>query len=69
MTLPSFLKLLYLLYCIVADISFNETAYSTTEDSGLVQPVLVLSIPSSFDITVQVTDKNSTAIGKKLTFS
>ena len=51
-------------YSIDATVSFNRSAYSIVEDDGPVQPVLVLSNPSSFDITVQVTDTSITATGK-----
>ena len=37
--------------------------YSVNENEGPVQPVLVLSNPSSTDITVQVTDREGTATG------
>ena len=38
--------------------------YSVDEDDGPAQPVLVLSNPSSTDITVQVFDISVTAAGK-----
>jgi len=55
----------------VAEIAFDQLVYSTIEDNGLAQPLqmiqpqLLLSIPSSFDITIQVnTDSfNATAGG------
>ena len=37
-------------------VSFEQSTYSVNEDGGSVQPVLVLSNPSSTDITVQVKD-------------
>ena len=37
--------------------------YSVNENEGPVQPVLVLSNPSSTSITVQVTDGMGTATG------
>ena len=40
--------------------------YSINEDGGSVSPVLVLSNPSSTDISVQVTDEQDTAIGEKI---
>ena len=46
---------------IAANISFNESTYSVNEDNGSIQPILVLSNPSSTDITVQVIDYNDTA--------
>ena len=38
--------------------------YSINENGGSVKPVLVLSNPSSTEITVQVIDEQDTAIGK-----
>ena len=38
--------------------------YSFNEDNGTAQPVLVLSNPSSTDITVQVRDTQNTATSK-----
>ena len=45
-------------------ISFNESTYNVSEDNGPAQPVLVLSNPSSTDITVQVRSNNITATGE-----
>ena len=41
--------------------NFEEMTYSVNESTQLVQPVLVLSKPSSFAITVQVTDSGNSA--------
>ena len=43
--------------------SFNQLAYTVDEDNGPAQPVLVLSNPSSINITVEVGDINITAMG------
>ena len=43
---------------------FNQSTYSVNEDDGPAQPVLVLSNPSSTDITVQVRDNENTATGE-----
>ena len=43
---------------------FNQSMYSVNEDAGLAQPVLVISNPSSTDITVQVTDTEISATGE-----
>ena len=43
--------------------SFNHSTYIVDEDDGPVQPVLVLSNPSSTDITVRVLNHDNTAIG------
>ena len=47
-------------FCLVG-VSFNQSTYTVNESSQQVQPVLVLSKPSSVNITVQVTDTASTA--------
>jgi len=49
---------------IDSTVSFALTAYSVDEDDGPAQLVLVLSNPSSTDITVQVTASNNTATGE-----
>ena len=43
--------------------SFNHSTYIVDEDDGPAQPVLVLSNPSSTDITVRVLNQDNTAIG------
>ena len=43
---------------------FNQSTYSVDEDDGPAQPVLVLSDPSSTNITVQVRDNAVTATSK-----
>ena len=53
----------YIIYLTVATVSFNESAYSVNENEGSVQPVVVLSNPSSTDVIVQVTDEGNTATG------
>ena len=52
----------YLLSVIM--VKFSQSTYSVNEDDGLVQPVLVLSNPSSTDITVQVRDNSNTTTGE-----
>ena len=52
-------------YCTVATISFEQSMYRINEnDDDPLKPVLVISILSSLDITIQVTDNSSTATGK-----
>ena len=41
--------------------SFNQSTYSVNEDDGSVQPVLVLSNPSSTNITIQVKETSGAA--------
>ena len=52
----------YLLVDII--LRFNQTVYSVNEDDGKVQPVLVLSNPSSYDVIIQVNDDEITATSK-----
>ena len=54
------------MHIFVVDImvSFIQSTYSISEDAGPAQPVLVLSNPSSTDITVQVTNTDGTATGE-----
>ena len=47
------------------NVSFSQSTYSVNEDDGSVQPVLVLSNPSSTNITVLVIDDSDTATGKR----
>ena len=51
------------IYLVVATISFNKSAYSVNENEGPVQLALVLSNPSSTDVTVQITDERGSATG------
>ena len=52
-----------MIYSVATAISFDQSAYSIAEDGGLVQPVLVLSNPSSVSITIQVVETGTTATG------
>ena len=45
-------------------ISFNQSIYNVIENEGPAQPALVLSNPSSTDITVQVRSSDITATGE-----
>ena len=45
-------------------VTFSQSIYSFNEDDGPAQPVLVLSNPSSTDITVQVRDTQIIATGE-----
>jgi len=44
-----------------ADIKFSQTIYRVDENNGLFHAVLVLSNPSSADITVEVQDNEGSA--------
>ena len=53
---------LHTVYHLVAIIvMFSQTTYSVDEEAGLARPVLVLSNPSSSNITVQVSEQQGTA--------
>ena len=45
-------------------VNFDQSAYRVNQHDGLVQPVLILSIPSSIDVTVKVFSIDVTATGK-----
>ena len=45
-------------------VSFNQSTYSVNEDAGTAQLLLMLSNPSSTDITVVVYNTNGTAFGE-----
>ena len=49
--------------------NFKQITYNTDEADENVEPVLVLSNPSSSVITVQVYSTDGSAIGKQLTIS
>jgi len=43
-------------------VSFDKPTYGFNEDGGVAQPVLVLSNPSSTDITIKINSSDITAI-------
>ena len=57
------------LYFVAATVSFEQLSYTVNEADGRVEPVLVLSNPSSSVITVQVFSIDGSATGKQLTIS
>ena len=59
------IRLLFIfIYSLVCTVNFGQSTYSYDEDAGPAQPVLVLSNPSSTDITVQVLSTDGTATGE-----
>ncbi|XP_065900323.1 adhesion G-protein coupled receptor V1-like [Dysidea avara] len=50
-------------------INFNQSAYNVDEDDGPAQPVLVLSNPSSTDITISVFSTDGSATGGGVDYS
>ena len=53
----------YKWYFIAITVMFSQSMYSVDEDDGPARPVLVLSNPSSTDITVEATDTEGSATG------
>ena len=56
-----------MIYYIDTTVSFNQSRYSINENDGQARPVLVLTNPSSNEITVQVFSSDVTATGEHLT--
>ena len=52
------------IFLIATNVNFSQSTYSVDEDDGPAQLVLVLSNPSSTDITVEVTSNDITATGE-----
>jgi len=53
-----------LFYFVAIRIRFIQSTYSVNENDGQAQPVLILSNPSSTNITVQVRSNDITATGE-----
>ena len=49
---------------IAITVSFNQSVYSASETDGTAQLVIILSNPSSVDITVEVFSTSITAWGE-----
>lgn len=45
-------------------VKFSQLTYSTAENNGPLQAVLILNNTLSYNITLQITDNNDTAIGE-----
>ena len=56
---------LQVLWCLslAVIVRFDSSTYDIDEGTGPLQPVLLLSGPSAFDITVEVINDDITAIG------
>ena len=55
----------YVIYHLLATtVMFSQTVYSVDENAGPAQPVLVLSNPSSSNITVEVLSSDGSATGE-----
>jgi len=55
---------LNMFHSIAITVMFNQSMYSVIENAGPARPTLVLSNPSSTDITVQVTNTDGSATGE-----
>ena len=62
--LSSFLGLIIACFTTVSTVTFNQSTYNVDEDDGPAQLVLVLSNPSSTDITISVFSTDGSATGK-----
>jgi len=51
-------------HLIAITVKFNQSIYSVDEDTGPARPTLILSNPSSTDITIQVTNTDGSATGE-----
>ena len=57
--------LIQIIYRFLAiTVMFNQSVYSVDEDTGVTQPVLVLSNPASTDITVEAYNTDGSATGE-----
>ena len=57
------------LYLVAATVRFEQQTYNVNETDEEIEPILVLSNPSSSVITVQVFSTDGSATGKQLTIS
>jgi len=55
------LTVIILFHHIDITVMFNQSTYSVNENAGPAQPTLILSNPSSTDITVRVRDTQGSA--------
>ena len=51
-------------YHLDITVSFNQSTHAVNENGGPLKPVLVLSNPSTFDITVEIMNNDNTAMSK-----
>ena len=53
--------------CSAATVVFGQSLYDVREDSGFMQLELLLSNPSSFNITIELFSTNGSAAGNQYT--
>ena len=51
------------IYHTAATVFFSQPVYTINENEGQVEPVIVLSNPSSIDVTVRIRERRGTATG------
>ena len=56
----------FIVFYVAISVFFNATTYAISENAGPLTPVLVLTNPSSTDVTIQVTDSEDTATSKDI---
>ena len=56
--------MLLIFYHLAITVMFDRRMYSVDENAGPAQPMIVLSNPSSMNMTVEVRNVNNTAISK-----
>ena len=57
-------KFIFYILSLALTVWFSQTTYSVDEDAGPAQPTLVLSSPSSTNITVEITSGGGSATGE-----
>ena len=60
-----YIHIYFSIFVIVGStVKFSQMSYSTAEDNGALQPMLILSNPLSNIITIEVFDINGTSAGE-----
>ena len=54
---------MFIACCLAATVTFSQSTYTIDEDTGAVQPQMVLTNPSSTSITVEVFNTDGSATG------
>ena len=58
------MRTLHFTFITAITVMFDQSTYSVDEDSGPARPTIILSNPSSSDITVRVTNTDGSATGE-----
>ena len=46
------------------DVTFEQSLFNVNENAGLVQPVLILSNPSSTSVVIEISNTDGSALGE-----